>query len=138
MRVGSPSVPPRRRRSLPSVHALPAESSHAFPRALTDLKAASGWGWRDFADQVSAQADPGRTYSHGFLQQVADAVKPLAPGEAMWSLCRAAARATGIEPTYFREYREHLAAERAAELATRIGLDKVLKVLDALERRDRR
>jgi hypothetical protein len=134
MRLKSGLVPPRRQRSTPRIEGLPARSTKPFRKALEDLKEASGWGWRDFAEQVSRYGKE-RTYTFGYLQQVAQGVKPLGPGEAMYLLCEAAAKATGIQPTYFREYREHLAADQAAKLARKIGLDEVLAVLDELKRR---
>lgn len=47
------------------------------------------------------------------------------------------ARAAGVEPTYWVEYREHLAAERARVLTREIGLDEVLAKLDELQGENR-
>ncbi len=135
MRLESAAVPPRRQRSVSRIDGLPDRSKKPFAQALSDLKRASGWGWRDFGEQVSAHSRD-RTYTFAYLQQVAEGKKPLAPGEAMWALAEACASCFGIQPTYFREYREHIAAEEAAKLARRIGLDEVLAALDELKRRN--
>jgi hypothetical protein len=135
MRVGSPGMPPRRRRSLPTLDQLPNQSRQPFNRALEALKNASGWSYRDFAEQVNAKADPGQSWNHTYLQAVVVGREQIKRTDALLALIAAIQRATGIEPTYFREYREHIAAQRAAELAGDVGLDAVLAVLDELERR---
>ncbi len=43
------------------------------------------------------------------------------------------AAAFSVDPTYFREYREHVAAQRARVLASRLGLDAVLDKLAELD-----
>lgn len=42
------------------------------------------------------------------------------------------AKAFGVHPRVFREYRVHMARERAVELEREVGLDKVLKALERL------
>lgn len=46
---------------------------------------------------------------------------------------RVVAQALGVEPEYFREYREHKAAETARLVAARHGMDAVLAKLAELD-----
>ena len=46
--------------------------------------------------------------------------------------------ALGIEPTYFREYRQHVAAEAARAAESRVGLPSVLEALESAKARTRR
>jgi hypothetical protein len=131
-RIGCEPMPPRRRREPSTVRNLPDQSRKPFAQALADLKAASGWGWRDFADQLNTYGGP---WTFGYLNLLANGEKRVSPGEQLWALCHTAARATGIEATYFKEYREHLAAQRAAQKVSEVGLDAVLAALEKLGRR---
>lgn len=108
-------------------------SPDPFRIALVELKESTGLGWADFARKVSAQGVG--EWSSAYLNGLAIGRRAAPGGEALLTLIDALARAGGVKPAYFREYREHTAAQRAAELARVIGLDEVLAVLDELERR---
>lgn len=48
------------------------------------------------------------------------------------------AAALGIDPTHFREYRQHVAAEAAKAAESRVGLPSVLEALENARARTRR
>jgi transcriptional regulator with XRE-family HTH domain len=112
---------------------LNAESTREFGAALSDLRAALGMSLDEFARELSRHHPAGKSWSKTFVNQLELGNQALVKPESMVALAEAAARVAGIEPTYFREYREHLAARRAAQLARKIGLDEVLAVLDQLD-----
>ncbi len=106
---------------------MPEPSSKPFPDALRTLMAEKKLSFRKVADLTSAGG--GRSLSHGYVNQLATKLaKPTI--ENMEQL----AHALAVEPTYFREYREHVAAQRAAVLAAELGLDVVLEKLAELDR----
>jgi hypothetical protein len=115
---------------------LHAESDKDFRQAFADLFDALDMGWREFATEMSQYEPTGRGWTAGYLNLLKNGRRKVS-GEPMYVLQRAAAKVAGIKPTYFREYREHLAAQRAAQLATEIGLDEVLAVLDELAKKRR-
>lgn len=70
----------------------------------------------------------GHRLTFGYVGQLARAEKIPTP-ENMEIL----AAALGVSPTFWREYREHTAAQRARVLAARVGLDAVLAKLAELD-----
>ncbi len=96
----------------------------AFAQILTGLMAERDIGVRAL-DRLTARA--GRRYSHSYISA-------LTRGELEPTVenMEVIARALNVDPLRFREYRQHLAAERAAELAGELELDVVLDALNGL------
>lgn len=112
---------------LPSVSVVAdGVSQLAFPRALRKLMAEQGLSFQKLAART--QAVDGRGLGRAYLNQLATKKR-----QPTINNLYVIARAVDIDPRYFREYREHLAAERARELAQQIGLDEVLAKLDELQ-----
>lgn len=109
-----------------------ADSTQPYPQALERLKAHFDLSFRALAD-LTRSADPQRKgLGSAYLQQLSSgATHPTEP--TLIAHLELIARAVGIEPRYFREYREWQAAEAARLLAARIGMDDVLAALRALE-----
>lgn len=117
---------------------LDAESDRDFGAALSDLRHALGMGYDEFAREVSRHHPQGKTWSKSYLNQVELGRQQIAKSDSMVALAQAAAKVAQISPTYFRDYREHLAAQRAKQAARNMGLDRVLAVLDELDRPKRK
>jgi transcriptional regulator with XRE-family HTH domain len=103
------------------------DSDDDFPTALRDLLAAAGISQRALVRATGRFRDP--PYSIGYLSHLLRGDNDPTP-ENMEILARAA----GVPPTYFRAYREHLAAEEAVRIMNRVGLDKTLAKLRELDR----
>jgi hypothetical protein len=116
------------------IHLGPREQTEmSLAEALTAIKHETGMSFRDMQDYARGLF-PGRDgTSHGWFRQIAtdnaDFQKPRSVIEA----CELIADMFGLEPEYFREYREIKAGQRAAELTRRVGLDEVMRVLNGLE-----
>jgi hypothetical protein len=109
-----------------------ADSQKPFPEALLDLARATNPNPRQ-GDGLTALVVRGAGYSTGFLGALRG-VSPNSRREPTKENMERIARAAGVHPRYFREYREHMARERAAELEREIGLDKVIIALERLRR----
>lgn len=97
-----------------------------FPTALQDLMKRREVSYRGLADLTKAVDRP---LSHAYLNHLGTGrEKKPTPGNM-----EAVAQALGVQPTYFREYREHLAGQRAKALAARHGLDAVMAKLSELD-----
>jgi transcriptional regulator with XRE-family HTH domain len=104
-------------------------SRKPFPEALRELMEAKGLSFRAAADLTRSVDPKGRGLSHGYIGHLArGAARPTIENMEV------IARALGEEPTYFREYREHLAALEARRLVTKVGLDRVMEALRQLDR----
>jgi transcriptional regulator with XRE-family HTH domain len=100
-------------------------SNQAFPQALTALMKRSEVSYRRLADLTKTTDRP---LSSAYLGHLGSGRSP-ATIENMQTV----AQALGVEPEYFREYREHIAAQRARSLAARHGMDAVLAKLAELD-----
>jgi len=111
------------------------QSKEALGPTLQQILERRGWSYRDLAEATAAADPAGRGLGRSYLNLLANG-KPIAKPEAMKETIEllAAALGKGIEPTYFREYRELRAAEEAARLTREVGLDKVLAALAKLEK----
>lgn len=114
-----------------AVQVVATRSNKDFIPALRDLMATAELSQRQLVERTKDHRDGG--YALGYLTTLLGGRSKPAP-ETM----RVFALAAGVEPEYFKEYREHLAATRAAELATRIGLDEVLAALESVDKPARR
>lgn len=75
--------------------------------------------------------DPlGKGLSHTFIHELTSGKKTPRPERI-----ELIARALGVNPEHFKEYRRYVVAQRAELLADEIGLPEVLAALDALEAR---
>ena len=101
-----------------------------FGVALRKLMAARKTSYRSLSDATKTLDASGKGLSPTYLSQVTTGIHTPTPSRI--ELIASALRA---DPRYFREYREHLAAQRAKLLASEIGLDEVLAALDELEAR---
>jgi hypothetical protein len=111
-------------------------SKQPFNKVLRDLMHTHEVSFRRLAE-FTAQADPdGRGYKHTYLNHLAAGPKhPQGLSPTVHNM-EIIARALDEDPRVFREYREHLAAQEAARLAAKVGLDEVLAALKALDRGD--
>jgi transcriptional regulator with XRE-family HTH domain len=97
-----------------------------FPQALQELMRRRSISYRGLAEACNAIDRP---LSHAYLNHLGTGrEKKPTPGNM-----EAIAQALGVPPTYWREYREHLAGQRARALAARHGLDAVLSKLAELD-----
>jgi hypothetical protein len=103
-----------------------------LPHALTYLKEHLDLSWRQIVEATKAHDPAGKGYSLGYINRIGtgDAV-PVKP-EYMLAFCLDIAESLGVDPMYFREYRELIAAEEAKRLTREVGLDAVLKALGKL------
>lgn len=100
-------------------------SNKPFPEALRGLMESRSVSYRKLSELIAAG---GGKLSHTYLQQLTGKrSKPTT--ENMEQI----AVALGVEPVFFREYREHVAARRAAVLAAQLGLDVVMAKLAELD-----
>lgn len=105
---------------------MTGRSDKPFIPALRDLMEEREFSFRKLVRETGRYREGG--YSLAYLSKLATGRdRPTAENMAV------IARAMGADPTYFREYREHVAAERARELARRVGLDEVLAALEPLD-----
>lgn len=100
-------------------------SNQAFPEALQALMKRRDVSYRRLADLTKTTDRP---LSHAYLGHLGSGRSP-ATIENMQTV----AQALGVEPEFFREYREHVAAQRARSLAARHGMDAVLAKLAELD-----
>lgn len=100
-------------------------SAKHFPDALRDLMAERDISFRKLAIQTGRYRE--RPYSLAMLSQWMNGER-----RPTVEAVEIVARAAGVNPTYFREYREHVAAEEAKRLANEVGLDEVLAKLREL------
>lgn len=103
------------------------DSTQDFPTALRDLMAETGLSYRALSRATGRFRDP--PYSITFIGQLLNGNSHPTP-EGMEIIARAA----GVSPTYFKSYREHVAAEEAVRVMQRVGLDKTLAKLRELDR----
>lgn len=104
----------------------PAHSTLPFTRAFRQLMAERDLSFRRL--EPLTKTINGKGLSQSYLNQLATGQKQPTV-ENMYVIARAA----GVDPRFFVEYREHLAAEAARRLATEVGLDEVLAKLAELE-----
>lgn len=91
-----------------------------FADALQVLKLSSKQSYR----QLAKAAD----VSPSFLSELLNGRK-----KPTVEMMERIARAGGVSATYFREYREHIAAEAAKLKVRQVGLAPVLEALDSLK-----
>lgn len=104
---------------------VPAESDQPFAKALRGLMKRRDVSFRAVETLTNTA---GHRLPYSYIGMLARGEKLPTP-ENMETL----AVALGVQPTHFREYREHVAAQRARVLAARLGLDLVLEKLAELE-----
>lgn len=112
---------------MPGGRRLPKRSPHAFPAAFEAAKAARGYSYRDL-ERITERL--GRKLTGGYIHHLVSGLK-----RPTVDNLETLARALDVDAEYFREMREHMAAERARELTRDIGLDEVLAALRRIERR---
>lgn len=104
-------------------------SRKPFPEALREVMERQGLSFRGLADLTRSVDAKGKGLSHGYIGHLARGVaRPTVENMEL------IARAVGVDPTYFREYREHLAAVEARRLVSKVGLDRVMEALRQLDR----
>lgn len=101
-------------------------STLPFPDALRALMEDRDVSFRKLAYLTGPHRE--KPYTAGYIGHLATGRTHPAP-ETMEVL----AAAMDVRPEYFVEYRRHVAAERAADLAGTVGLDQVLKALAKLD-----
>lgn len=112
---------------------LPKDSQKPYPQALRALLADRDLTYRRLAALTQSADGQRKGLSHAYLNQLARGeAKPT--DHTLAHQLELVARASGVDPRYFREYREHLAAQEARQVAARVGLDEVLAALRDLER----
>lgn len=109
--------------------AEPDRSDKPFHVALQALMKRHDVSYRGLSELTHAVDKP---LSHAYLNHLGTGREKKPTVENM----EAIAQALGVDATYFREYREHLAAQRARALAARHGLDAVLAKLGELDDAD--
>lgn len=110
----------------PEVDAAEDRTDKPFPAALQDLMKRREVSYRGLSELTKAIDRP---LSHTYLNHLGTGREKKPTAGNMETV----AQALGVEPTYFREYREHLAGQRARALAARHGLDAVLDKLSELD-----
>ena len=107
----------------------PAPSDKPFPDAMRELMELRDMSFGRLVVATGRYRDP--PYSKAMLHALSSG-KAAPIVDAMVVI----ARALDVDPTYFREYREHLAAEEAKKMMREVGLDEVLAKLRELERKE--
>ena len=105
-------------------------SKKPFSGALADLMTKRDISYPRLSDATKTVDPNGKGLSHAYLHRLTHGAKP--PPAVTIALIAAALR---VSPEYFKEYRQHVVAQRAKLLADEIGLPEVLAALDALEAR---
>lgn len=100
-------------------------SNQAFGAALQALMKRRDVSYRGLAELTKTVDKP---LSHAYLNHLG--IGRQVPTVENMESCAAA---LGVEPSYFREYREYLAAQRARALTARHGLDAVMGALAKLD-----
>ena len=108
-------------------------SKKDFGKALQDLMVRRDMSYPRLSAATKTIDPNGKGVSHAYLHRLAHGAKP--PPPPTIAMIAAALR---ISPEYFREYRQHIASQRARLLADEIGLPQVLAALDALEAKEGR
>ncbi len=104
-----------------------AETLEPFSVALRDLMDLFDISFRQLAKYTGDHRD--KPYAVSRLQQLAaGAGNPPTP-----QAIEVIARSLGVDPRYFREYREHVARQAAVQAVRRGGLDAVLDALDSVQ-----
>lgn len=105
-------------------------TSKEFGFAVGQLMAERRSTFTTLSDATKILDATGSGLSRTYLSQVVTGQH--VPTPARMELIAAALR---VDPTYFKEYRQYVAAQRAKLLTAEIGLDEVLAALDELEAR---
>lgn len=104
-------------------------SDRPFREAFEDLKNAKGTSYRQIALKTARHRDQG-ALSTGYISELVRGARQ--PNASNLEVLAAAA---GVEPEYFLEYRQHLAAARVAEIVPDVDYEDLMRGLDQLGER---
>lgn len=88
---------------------------------------------------LTKQIDPeGKGYSIGWISQLSTGQREIMKDDTAVATMEIMAAALRVDPRYFREYREWLAAEEAKRAMSAAGFDDVMAALAELKKQRRR
>lgn len=106
-------------------------SDRPAPEALRALMEHHGLSYRGLSARTRDTDPQHKGFTAVYLNQIATGEYTIIKDSSLPTL-ELIARSVGEDPTYFREVREHLAAQEARRLTREIGLDEVLAKLREL------
>jgi len=113
---------------------MPRESKQPLGPTLRGLLEQRGWSYRDLARKTGETDPSGRGLGSSYVNQLANG-HAISKPETLRETIELLAATFQIPPTYFREYRELLAAEAAIRVSRDVGLERFLAELEEIRRR---
>lgn len=113
--------------SLLEMKRLKARSKATFGRALRDVMEHKGISFPKLSAITKSVDETDKGLSQAYLSELAHDRQSPRPERVVLI-----ARSLGVEPEYFREYREHVLSQRVQAISVEVDYDKVLAALEAL------
>lgn len=105
-------------------------TNEPFHEALQKLMKERDVSFRSLVRLTDAASQRGKGYSVGYLSSLTKGPNVQRGTKPTVENIQILAAALNVSPEYFREYREHLAAQRAKAYVARHGFDNFTRLLD--------